>query len=128
MTERRELVRQLLVQLALAQKVELASYSILPDHLHFISSAGTRGLVGFVRDFKSASARQLRRRGLRGSLWQRSFFDHKLRNDQSLSEKSQYIWLNPVRRGLVREAKDYPWSGGLREGQHHAIGRPDGQV
>jgi len=34
------------------------------------------------------------------------FFDHILRNDESYSEKWEYVRENPVRAGLVQRAQD----------------------
>ena len=34
-------------------------------------------------------------------LWQPGFFDHLLRNDESYSQKWEYVRENPVRAGLV---------------------------
>lgn len=121
---RRRLVREILVQFAFRQKVELACYTVLPDHLHFSASAGRQGLIGFIRDFKSAATRELRHGGIQGPVWQRSFFDRRLRSDDSLVQKCQYVWLNPVRRHLVNEPDQYRWSGALLGGQHYVRGRP----
>ena len=33
--------------------------------------------------------------------WQRNFFDHRLRHDESENEKAAYIRENPVRAGLI---------------------------
>jgi REP element-mobilizing transposase RayT len=44
-------------------------------------------------------------------LWQPGFFDHILRNDESYSEKCEYVRENPVRAGLVQQAEDWPYQG-----------------
>jgi len=44
-------------------------------------------------------------------IWQRGFFDHLLRNDESYGEKWNYVCQNPVRAGLVMNAADWPYSG-----------------
>ncbi len=44
-------------------------------------------------------------------LWQRSFFDHALRKEESLTDVACYIWENPVRAKIVEEPIDYAWSG-----------------
>jgi len=36
-----------------------------------------------------------------GIKWQRDFFEHRLRSDESWREKADYILANPVRKGLV---------------------------
>jgi REP-associated tyrosine transposase len=46
-------------------------------------------------------------------LWQPEFFDHVLRNDESCSQKWEYVRENPVRAGLVPRADDWPYQGEL---------------
>jgi REP element-mobilizing transposase RayT len=41
--------------------------------------------------------------------WQRDFFDHRLRHDESFIEKASYIRLNPVRAGLTVRTEDWPY-------------------
>jgi REP element-mobilizing transposase RayT len=111
---KRDLVQQILRQTAMQNRVELAAYTIMPNHLHAICSAGEQGLPGFIRGFKSKTAVEFRRRFNQSSPWQFRYFDHKVRSEESLQEKSRYVWLNPVRWGLVRRPEDYPWNGSLR--------------
>ena len=110
---RRNLVRDVLLQAAENYRVELAAYTILPNHLHLVCSAGTRGLSGFIQAFKSCVTKAIRSKHKEGSPWQARFFDHKIRREESLHQKCEYVWLNPVRRGLVQTAENYPWSGSL---------------
>ena len=44
-------------------------------------------------------------------VWQRGFFDHLLRSDESYTQKWNYVRDNPVRAGLVTNADDWPYSG-----------------
>ena len=44
-------------------------------------------------------------------IWQRGFFDHLLRNDESYSHKWNYVRDNPLRAGLVAKADDWPYAG-----------------
>ena len=46
-----------------------------------------------------------------GTLWQRGFFDHVLRSDESYAPKWNYVRENPVRAGLVRDADAWPFAG-----------------
>ena len=43
-----------------------------------------------------------------GIEWQRGFFEHRLRHDESAWEKSEYVRHNPVRAGLVKQAWQWP--------------------
>jgi len=46
-------------------------------------------------------------------LWQPSFYDHVLRNDEDLPAVARYILNNPVRKGLVDHYTEYVFSGSL---------------
>ena len=77
---------------------------LMPDHLHaLIAIAGDDSLSKLIRDYKRATAR------MASVEWPRNFFDHRLRHDESRSEKFDYIRQNPVRAGLVRSENDWPF-------------------
>ena len=114
-TERaRDLLLRTLLETADDHNVELAAYSILPNHLHLVSSCGKDGLIHFVRIFKGRTTKAFRKYLGESSPWQSSFFDHKIRSEESLAEKCRYVWMNPVRLGLVTRSQDYRWNGHRR--------------
>lgn len=95
-------------------------YVIMPDHVHFFCSPEpeARNLSDFVGAWKSWTSRKFNRlAGPRSAtaattpLWQREFFDHILRSDESYSEKWDYVLNNPVRAGLVSNAADWKYAG-----------------
>ena len=91
-------------------------FVVMPDHVHFFcvcdETASPKSLSGFVGGFKQWTAKLiLRRRGIPAPLWQREFFDHLLRSDESYASKWQYVRENPVRAGLARSAEDWPYAG-----------------
>ena len=45
------------------------------------------------------------------TLWQRGFFDHILRSNESYSEKWNYVRDNPIRAGLVSNADEWNYAG-----------------
>jgi hypothetical protein len=49
-------------------------------------------------------------RGEAGELWQGRFFDRALRTVKEYMETVEYIHLNPVRRGLVKNSEEWQWS------------------
>ena len=76
----------------------------MPDHLHMlIGVPGDAQLSKLIRDFKRVTARTA------NIDWQRNFFDHRLRHDESETEKFEYIRQNPVRAGLVGPTDDWPY-------------------
>ena len=42
-------------------------------------------------------------------IWQRDFFDHRLRNEENVEAKAFYIRNNPVRAGLIKQSEDWPY-------------------
>ena len=92
--------------------VRVYAYCFMPDHLHLLfSPAAGCDAVRFVQLLKGKSTRVFWASGGEGKLWQRGFYDHILRKDEGLGEVARYILDNPVRKGLVRKASDYPYSG-----------------
>jgi putative transposase len=88
----------------------------MPDHLHFFcvsnETTGASSLSRFMTGFKQWTAKRiLRSSGAAAPLWQREFFDHVLRSDESYESKWGYVRENPVRAGLVSRAGDWPYAG-----------------
>ncbi len=76
----------------------------MPDHLHaLITFAPDQAMQKVVRDWKRYTARNA------GIRWQRDFFDHRIRNEESLVEKWNYIVQNPVRANLVTSAEEWSY-------------------
>jgi REP element-mobilizing transposase RayT len=77
---------------------------LMPDHLHMlITPAESPGLASPIVAWKRYTRHTYSVR------WQRDFFDHRLRSDESFAEKAEYILQNPVRAGLVERAEDWPY-------------------
>jgi len=88
----------------------------MPDHVHFLLEGTSPGsdLLRFVAQWKQQTGYMFRNDVIKG-LWQRRFYDHILRSDDQPRSVAWYIWMNPVRRGIVVEPHDYPFSGSLTE-------------
>lgn len=65
-------------------------------------------LPEIVRQFKTFSARRINeRRGTPGGpVWQRNYYEHIIRNEESLNQIRQYIANNPLQWALDRENPD----------------------
>lgn len=104
----------------------LHCYCLMPDHLHFIArlpdtpikylDAGARGVVSegildHIGNFKKFTTTQVWwKQGGRDELWQRSSYDHVIRYSRSVEPAVRYVLNNPVRKGLVQDWRDYPYS------------------
>ena len=54
-------------------------------------------VAGVIGAFKSLCTHEWHRMGYAGPLWQRSFYDHIVRNEDEYREISEYIDGNPVK-------------------------------
>ena len=97
-----------------AQKfgVALIAYSLMPDHVHLIvlGERDDSPLESFVRSWNTQTGFLWRRR-TGGTLWQSGYFERIVRSDVSLILEARYVFMNPVRAGLVEKPEDYPFSG-----------------
>jgi len=93
---------------------QILAYCFMPDHVHLLVGANEAhaDLIKFIKHFKQKTGYGLKRRhGI--NLWQRSFYDHILRKEESVIETVRYIFNNPVRKGLVEEFRQYPFLGSM---------------
>lgn len=83
---------------------------VMPEHVHLILTPPDMALEEMIGLIKGRSARTVNLLLKRsGSLWQSESFDHELRRDESLDQKTEYVRQNPVRRGLCATPDEYPW-------------------
>ena len=82
----------------------LTDYVIMPNHIHMIlqiPAGGAEHTIGkYVGMFKSLTLHRWRnicnRKGIvMGTVWQRNYYEHILRNEADYLEKKRYIQENP---------------------------------
>jgi len=88
----------------------------MPDHVHFFCAEQAEGAVrtlsAFMNYWKEWTAKgMIRTLNLSAPIWQKQFFDHVLRSDESYAEKWAYVRDNPVRAGLVTQWDAWPYQG-----------------
>ncbi len=95
--------------------IELDSFVIMPDHVHFIVSLGAKesntspSLSEVVGSLKSLTAvewlRHLKAIGSQqsGKIWQERYYEHIIRSDHDLNAKRQYIQNNPLVAQLKKD-------------------------
>jgi len=117
-----------------AGRCYLLAWCVMPDHIHILLAPRDRDTSRGLSPVGAPSSGRLRRgrlsplsrciadwassathlvnkvTGARGSLWQEGFHDHAVRRDERISDIVDYVHQNPVRRGLVERAEDWPWS------------------
>jgi REP-associated tyrosine transposase len=80
----------------------LLLFVLMPDHLHLLVAFPLGQQIGqVIRSWKIYTSRQTKVK------WQRDFFEHRLRSEESLEQKANYILENPVRAGLIEKSEDW---------------------
>lgn len=90
------------------ENVDIDEFVIMPNHIHGILIIDNRAeasaaptISQIIRSFKSKSTMEylkyINNNNLKnsGKIWQRSFYDHIIRNDESLNKIREYIVFNP---------------------------------
>ena len=103
---------------------KMIAYVLMPDHFHLVVNPRDGRITQLVGALKSLSAKSIvetahgidfrRERpdddGSTHHVWQESFKAMPLWSSWMIWQKINYIHANPVKAGLVKSAKDYPWS------------------
>ena len=80
---------------------EIEKYVIMPDHIHFIiridngtmwASSPTKKVENIIRSLKILTTKEIGK-----PIFQRSYYDHVIRNQMDYAEIWQYIENNPVK-------------------------------
>ena len=83
------------------RNVVLDKFVIMPNHIHGIiqlQSSGGKQLSEIIQNFKTSSARRINQlRNAKGvPVWQRNYYEHIIRNEESLEIIREYIVNNPI--------------------------------
>lgn len=89
-------------------KSKIWAYCFMPNHLHLLIE-NDRALE-FLKLFKQLTSYHFKQKSGQ-TLWQKSFYDHIVRREESLTGIMSYIFNNPVRGGLAKDFLKYPYSG-----------------
>ena len=94
--------------------VDLFAYCLMPNHWHLLLSPGTDGALSrFMHWLTTTHARRWQTvRGLdgQGAVYQGRFRSIPVSSDEHFLWVGRYVERNALRAGLVKDAKDWPWS------------------
>ncbi|MEK6643803.1 MAG: transposase [Planctomycetota bacterium] len=90
----------------------LFGYCLMPDHLHVLLSPADSGVevARWLAAFKSFTTHVYFERGGTPPLWHRSAYDHVCRDGETAESVLRYIADNPVRKNLVSDWREWPWT------------------
>jgi putative transposase len=81
--------------------------TIMPDHIHCLIELGAiHSLPRALGRFKVLTKAIMIRTA---ASWQRNFYDHRLRPNESVEPVIRYIFMNPYASGLIQPGERWPW-------------------
>jgi len=121
---RRDLFLKVLEQTRQNYRFVVAGYAVMPEHFHMLIGEPEKADPSVVMQvLKQNFAKQVLRNNLRKEsqerhIWQHRFYDFVTWSEKKRIEKLRYMHNNPVKRGLVSEPEQWPWS----SFRHYAYG------
>lgn len=75
------------------EKIKVKRSVIMPNHIHLlIENNDNKDISSIIQAFKRSITKKLEK-----CIWQRSFYEHIVRNNKELEEIEKYIIYNPLR-------------------------------
>jgi putative transposase len=104
---------------------QIDAWVLLPDHLHTIwtlppgDARFSLRWQQIKRDVTLRCGERLHRvewmsdskiKHRESTLWQRRYWEHQIRDEADYERHMDYLHYNPVKHGLVKQARDWPYS------------------
>ncbi|WP_275097360.1 REP-associated tyrosine transposase [Sedimenticola hydrogenitrophicus] len=121
----RRALRQAIEAVRVDRPFKIDACVLLPDHLHCIwtlppgdSDYSTRWnmikravSLAYGTDYRRPEwINTSKRKHRESTLWQRRYWEHRIRDDRDFSRHVDYIHYNPIKHGLCARAVDWPYS------------------
>ena len=116
-----DLLREVIAKVKQTHPFTIHAWVVLPEHMHCVielpendADFATRLMLikmlfsrGIPKEERRSDVRVNRRE--RG-IWQRRYWEHLIRDDSDYQAHVDYVHINPVKHGLVKQVKDWPYS------------------
>ena len=107
-----ELVLTHFLQQAEEQGFAILAYCFMPDHVHLLiqglsADSDCKRFISRAKQFAGFFYKQQYKR----KLWQRYGYERVMRDDEATIDAARYILANPLRAGLVKDAREYQFTG-----------------
>ncbi|MCF8050508.1 MAG: transposase [Desulfobacterales bacterium] len=116
-----DVLRQVIRTIRHRHPFTIVAMVVLPDHLHSIWRLPPKDAdypirwslikAGFSRQIpKGEPIRKSRKKKGERGIWQRRYWEHRIRDEKDLGKHVDYIHFNPVKHGFVTRAVDWRYS------------------
>ncbi len=97
-------------------RYQLLAWVVMPNHVHVLFQPNVGWTLSqIVASWKSFTGRRLAALApgsteFGNRIWHREYWDRFIRDQKHFDAAKAYIHQNPVKAGLVAQAKEWPWS------------------
>ncbi len=124
-----DILRRAVRQTLLEKPFYIDAWTVLPDHLHCIWTLpeGDADYPARWKKIKNLFSRSIAQTEKRSSaqigkgernIWQRRYWAHTIRDEKDYAAHMDYVYINPVKHGIVKRVKDWPYSSFHRDVRH----------
>jgi len=121
LTEKFDVLRDAINKTKQTQAFHLDAMVVLPEHMHLMMTLpeGDDRYAIRISSIKGNFSRNIpkfeevsksRQKKSERGIWQRRFWEHLIRDDRDYENHMNYIHYNPVKHGLVVNARDWKYS------------------
>ena len=115
--EARDCFVRILAEVRSRYEFRLIGYVVMPEHVHLLMSEPRTGdpskVLQVLKQRVSHILLVKNRKFIEQHFWQRRFYDFNVWTGGKITEKLEYMHLNPVKRNLASHPKNWPWSSWL---------------
>lgn len=93
-------------------KFKVWAYCFMPDHVHLLieGEESDSDMRRFIKSYKQYAGFYYKRK-FKNTLWQTNFYEHVLRTEEDTMNVADYIFENPIRKGIINNYKNYEYLG-----------------
>jgi len=94
------------------QRFHVHEFVFMRDHVHLILTPGPLVSLEKAMQFIKGgfSYRAKKEIGFHDEVWQKGYNEHRIGDAAEYAQHVEYIWMNPVKAGLVEKAEEYLYS------------------
>jgi putative transposase len=94
------------------QRFQVHEFVFMRNHVHLIlTPAPLVSLEKAMQFIKGGFSYRARREMIfNGEIWQKGYNEHRIRDADEYAKHVEYLWMNPVKAGLVEHPEEYPYS------------------
>lgn len=103
-------LRQSILKVKQRHPFEINAWVVLPDHMHCIWTLppNESDFPQRWQEIKKTFTPSLAAR--RGTVWQKRFWEHCIRDERDYKTHVDYVYINPVKHGRVNKVCEWPYS------------------